>query len=52
VQSKVSSAVATGAVGAVHSILGDFKFVELLKTERTFSHKTNDASVSKIDYKL
>jgi len=31
-------------------ILGDSKFVVLLKTVLTFSHKTNDAIVSKIDH--
>jgi len=30
-------------------ILGDFKFVVLLKTVLTFNHKTNDAIVSKIN---
>jgi len=28
------------------------KFVVLLKTALTFNHKTNDASVSKIDHKF
>jgi len=32
--------------------MGDFKFVELLKTERTYNHKTNDVSVNKIEYKF
>jgi len=29
-------------------ILGDSKFVKLLKTVRSFNHKTNDAGVSKM----
>jgi len=33
-----------------HPILGDTKFVVLLKTVLTFNHKTNDAIVSKIDH--
>jgi len=31
-------------------ILGDSKFVVLLKTVLTFDHKTNDTIVSKIDH--
>jgi len=33
-----------------HPILGDSKFVDLLKTVLTFNHKTNDAIVNKIDH--
>jgi len=33
-----------------HPILGDSKFVVLLKTVLTFNHKTNDLIVSKIDH--
>jgi len=33
-----------------HPILGDSKFIVLLKTVLTFNHKTNDAIVSKIDH--
>jgi len=36
----------------VPPILGDPKFVELLKKVRNFNYKTNDASVSKIDLKI
>jgi len=32
-----------------HSILGDSKFIVLLKTVLIFNHKTNDTIVSKID---
>jgi len=31
-----------------HPILGDSKFVVLLKTVLTFNHKTNDAIMNKI----
>jgi len=48
-----------GAGGAFHPnkslyppILGDSKFVKLLKIVRTFNLKINDASMSKIDKKL
>jgi len=33
-----------------HLLLGDSKFVVLLKTVLTFNHKTNDAVVNKIDH--